>query len=167
MPDDSHISQGKPIVRIGQRDLEPSRRVSVKFLRCVVGTALDCAGYRRPCEIGLTLTVDSTIRALNADYRDKDEPTDVLSFALQEGMEMPLPPGLPIPLGDIVVSLDTTERQAQAGGLDPMAELGWVVCHGVLHLLGYDHDTEAQRIPMRELEILVLERLGLAKPVLV
>lgn len=169
MPDDppSTPNDATSYLQISQRDLAASSRIPLKFLRQIVRTTLSCAKFARPSEISLTLTDDAHIRRLNADYREKDEATDVLSFALQEGMDMPVPPGMPVPLGDIIVSWETIQRQANEHGVDSLAELGWAISHGTLHLLGYDHQTEEQRAPMRALEIAVLDRLGLQKPVLV
>jgi probable rRNA maturation factor len=162
MPDDP-----PSYVQVSQRDLAAGSRISLKFLRQIVRTTLSCASFSKPSEISLTLTHDAQIRRLNLEYREKDEPTDVLSFALQEGMDMPVPPGMAVPLGDIVVSWETIQRQASEHRVDSLAELGWAVSHGTLHLLGYDHQTPEQRAPMRALEIVVLDRLGLQKPVLV
>ena len=162
MPDDP-----PSYVQISQRDLAAGSRISLKFLRQIVRTTLSIANFGKASEVSLTLTDDANIRRLNADYREKDEATDVLSFALQEGMEMPLPPGMPVPLGDIIVSWETIQRQASEHGVDALAELAWAVSHGTLHLLGYDHQTEEQRAPMRALEVAVLDRLSLQKPVLV
>ena len=168
MPDDPDIRPSQlSTVRISQRDLARESRYTVKFLRQVIRTTLRVAQVREICEISLTLTDDATIQRLNADYRGKDEPTDVLSFSLQEGMHMPTPAGLPKALGDVIVSLETTARQASQNSVSTTAELAWVMCHGVLHLLGYDHQTETERALMRGLEIQVLERLQLDKPVTV
>ena len=170
MPDDPDIEpEPKTVatVRVTQRDLEPQVRQSLKFLRQVVRATLHAVGVNDSCEVSLMLTGDAAIQKLNADYRGKNEPTDVLSFALQEGFDMPTPPGMPRALGDIVISWDTTRRQAAQNGVDPQAELGWVLCHGVLHLLGYDHQNKAERARMRALEVEVLRHLSLEKAVTV
>ena len=70
-------------------------------------------------------------------------------------------------LGDIFISLDTTERQAQEAQVSHDAEIAWVLCHGVLHLLGYDHQNASQRKRMRAKEVETLHRLGVEKPVTV
>jgi probable rRNA maturation factor len=87
-------------------------------------------------EVGLRLTSDAEIRALNRDYRAKDKPTDVLAFAQREGPGGALHPEL---LGDLVISLDTARRQARRG---LYAELLHLASHGLCHLLGYDHRTD-------------------------
>jgi probable rRNA maturation factor len=93
-------------------------------------------------EVGLTLTDDAEIHALNRDYRKKDKPTDVLAFAMQEGGGREHAPGL---LGDVVISLDTAARQARRGLL---AEVEFLWTHGLCHLLGYDHGTDEEEAEM-------------------
>ncbi|MEB3291043.1 MAG: rRNA maturation RNase YbeY [Leptolyngbya sp.] len=102
-------------------------------------------------EISLTLTDDGEITALNDTYRHLNRPTDVLSFAALED-ETPLAPELletePLYLGDIIISLDTAQRQAQAAGHSLAWETVWLASHGFLHLLGWDHPDEAQLAAM-------------------
>ncbi|NJN30637.1 MAG: rRNA maturation RNase YbeY [Synechococcales cyanobacterium RM1_1_8] len=93
-------------------------------------------------EISLILTTDAEVQALNRDYRQKDQPTDVLSFAALEVDAPPLPPGEPLPLGDIIISIDTAQRQAESQGHSLATELQWLASHGLLHLLGWDHPDE-------------------------
>ncbi len=150
-------------IRVSQRDLELQQRWPVSFLRSVVRTALDLGDCRESAEVSLTLTNDATIRQLNHDYRGIDQPTDVLSFALEEGPNPPRWAGQPRFLGDVVVSLDTTSRQAQEGGNDLKSELSWVVAHGTLHLLGFDHRSAGELETMRERERLILERLQIGR----
>lgn len=95
-------------------------------------------------ELSLQFTTDVEIAALNRDYRQRDRPTDVLSFA---GLEnAPLPPevlaAIPFNLGDLVISVDTAQRQCQAHGHSLKQELAWLAAHGLLHLLGWDHPDE-------------------------
>jgi len=97
---------------------------------------------------------------LNRDYRGQEKTTDVLSFAFEEGSTVPLPPGLPRVLGDIVLSLETLQRQAQKNGVTQPRETAWALCHGVLHLLGYDHQTDEEDAAMRAREQQVLNSLG-------
>jgi probable rRNA maturation factor len=93
-------------------------------------------------ELSLTLTDDGEMTELNRTYRQLDRPTDVLSFAALED-ETPLAPELlatePFYLGDIIISLDTAQRQAQAAGHSLAWETVWLASHGFLHLLGWDH----------------------------
>lgn len=100
-------------------------------------------------ELSVLLVSDRTIRRLNRDWRGADRPTDVLSFAQQEGAGA-APDGL---LGDVVISVDTARRQARERGWPIGEEAERLLIHGVLHLLGYDHErsaTEARRMRRRE-----------------
>ena len=119
--------------------------------------------------MSLTLTGDERIQQLNSQYRGLDKATDVLSFAFEDepttGPRLRWPEGMPRQLGDVIVSLDTTYRQAEHNGSTPLAELAWVICHGTLHLLGYDHQNDEQRQRMRECERVALEEAGLAAQV--
>jgi probable rRNA maturation factor len=95
--------------------------------------------------VSLLFTNDKEIRELNANYRQKDKPTDVLSFAMHEG-EFSEVAGAE--LGDIVLSVETTLRQAKAHRKEPMAEATMLLAHGLLHLIGWDHQTDAQEKAM-------------------
>ena len=85
-------------------------------------------------EISLLITDDETIYKLNKEYRQKDRPTDVLSFPMEDD----------IMLGDIVISLDTAKNQAQEREIGLDREIAFLFIHGLLHLLGYDHETSAE-----------------------
>lgn len=98
--------------------------------------------------LGLSLVDDATIASLNATWRQKEGPTDVLAFAAQEDAP-PLPPSAagqnvtdPLELGDIVISLETALRQALEAGHSLEQELLFLASHGLLHLLGWDHPDE-------------------------
>jgi len=96
-------------------------------------------------ELSVALVGDGEMRALNAQYRHIDKPTDVLSFALESDPS----PGQPRLLGDVVISLDTAIRQAERRGADLLDEVRILLAHGLLHLLGYDHErspAEARRM---------------------
>ena len=111
-------------------------------------------------EVSLLLTDDTTVHMLNRTYRNKDRPTDVLSFALQDQVEgapvMPSIPGFPVMLGDVIISVDTARQQADTHGVTVEQELALLTVHGILHLLGYEDETEAgaERMRVREHEIL-------------
>lgn len=97
-------------------------------------------------ELSIALIGDAEMHALNRDWRGKDRPTDVLAFALREGEDAALHPEV---LGDVVISLDTAARQAAARGATPADEVRVLLAHGILHLLGYDHErspAEARRM---------------------
>jgi rRNA maturation RNase YbeY len=91
--------------------------------------------------LSLLFVGDEEIQVLNCEYRGKDKPTDVLSFSQVEGAGLVHPS-----LGDIVISLDTTRAQARRFGVTLDAELLRLLIHGILHLLGYDHE----KVPARE-----------------
>ncbi len=109
-------------------------------------------------------TDDESIRKLNFEYRDKDAATDVLSFALNEGDEPDIVDGPEeMLLGDIIISLETASRQAEEYGHSMDRELAYLLVHGMLHLLGYDHMTEEDRTEMRFEEERILSKLGIVR----
>lgn len=115
-------------------------------------------------EVGVTLTDDAYIREINRRYRDKDSATDVISFALNEGEEPEIVGGPTLNLlGDILISVETAQRQAAAYGHSLERETAFLTVHGMMHLLGYDHIEEADRIEMRKEEEYVLEHLGITR----
>lgn len=123
------------------------------LLARVLCATLTSEGIVRPVELSVLVTDDATIRDLNRDYRNQDCPTDVLSFSQLEGAaEFPRPPGEPQPLGDIVISYDRVREQAREYGHSEQRELAYLAVHGLLHLLGFDHETEAERAKMRAAE---------------
>ena len=113
---------------------------------------------RRDGDIGVLLTDDKTIHQMNRDFRHVDRPTDVLSFPSSEGEQLMLPPSAY--LGDIAISLETAERQAEEYGHSLARELSFLTVHGTLHILGYDHVDEAGREAMFALQTLILEEIG-------
>lgn len=100
--------------------------------------------HRKPSMIGLSFVSPLQIRRLNHDHRGKNRPTDVLSFSLVEGSAFPsIRTGEPFEIGDIVVCPMMARQEAKRRGIDLGEELVRLVVHGTLHLLGYDHATEA------------------------
>src|SRR5512145_2382814 len=99
---------------------------------------------RSEAELSVLITNDAMIRLLNRDYRDKDRPTDVLSFHFASGSTA-ADAGCPWLLGDIVISLDTAARQAQGRKRSLEAEVRWLLAHGILHLCGYDHANATEK----------------------
>ncbi|AFY36239.1 rRNA maturation RNase YbeY [Calothrix sp. PCC 7507] len=116
-------------------------------------------------EIGLRLTGDAEIQTLNAQFRQQDKPTDVLSFA---ALEVDLPQNaemhnsMPLYLGDIVISVDTAKRQAQQQEHNLSTELAWLAAHGLLHLLGWDHPDEKSLMNMLKQQVLLLRTIGIS-----
>ena len=126
----------------------------------------------------MLLAGDTTLHTLNRQYRGKDRPTDVLSFegagfesdndptAPGDAAGLPSPPGvpgLPVHLGDIAISLVRARRQAQEYGHSFERELGYLLVHGTLHLLGFDHETDEDQREMRAAEEEALAALGLVR----
>ena len=100
-------------------------------------------------ECGLLLVGDRTMARLNKRYRGIASSTDVLSFPMREGLFASLSPGQ---LGDVVISAETAHRQARAAGRSLREELATLLIHGILHLLGYDHQTPSESRKMKKLE---------------
>lgn len=92
-------------------------------------------------ELSVLLCSDRVIHELNRDYRNADRPTDVLAFAQSEGGGPVIDTNL---LGDVVISIETARRQAHAQGRTIIAEVTFLLAHGLLHLLGFDHRNEAE-----------------------
>jgi len=112
--------------------------------------------------VSLHLVGDETIRSLNREHRARDTPTDVLSFPLYEA-GFALPPGEAVHLGDVVISYPRAVQQAHDYGHSVDREIGYLVAHGVLHVLGYDHEDEADQVLMRAKEEEALRPLGLTR----
>lgn len=132
----------------------------------LVATALAAEGVHG-AELAVELVGEGRMRALNRDYRGRDEITDVLSFPLEDAEEEAAevaarPAGLagidgpPRLLGDIVICARQALRQARADDLPPAVELAVLLVHGTLHLLGYDHETDAGQMALRQAEVLEL-----------
>jgi probable rRNA maturation factor len=125
----------------------------------------DCDLGDGEVEISMVLTDDATVRGLNRDWRGKDKPTNVLSFAALDDEDAPRVPGAPLLLGDIVLAFETCRAEAAEQNKLLSDHLSHLVVHGVLHLLGYDHeDDEAEAEEMERLEAAILARFGIADP---
>ena len=156
--------------------------VGPAWLEAVAQAGLLAADVTSNSEVSLLITDDETVRALNAEYRGLDETTDVLSFSAEhpghwegedegpasqsESNEFVLPPGIPRPLGEIIVSWPQAQRQAVEHGVSPRQELAHLVVHGALHLIGYDHLEPEDTFQMQALECKALESLQLMEPTL-
>ena len=115
-------------------------------------------------ELGITLTDDKHIYELNKKYRNIDRPTDVLSFAFRESEE-PEVFGAKEPeiLGDIIISLERAKLQAEEFGHSFLREVVFLTVHGFLHLIGYDHMEENDRIEMEKEQRFVMSKLGIER----
>jgi probable rRNA maturation factor len=121
----------------------------------------------RDAEISLVLADDATLRRYNRDYRGTDKPTNVLAFAAAEAARGPGAPEEaegPLLLGDVLLARETLVREAGKQGKRPADHLCHLVVHGVLHLLGHDHQSQDEAQIMERLEVAALGRLGVADP---
>ena len=130
-----------------------------RVLLTTIETAIELNG---PAEVSVLLTDDAAIQVLNRDWRAKDKPTNVLSFPARSD-EDPVTGG-PEMLGDIAVAFETTVREAVEQDKTFADHLSHLLVHGMLHLLGFDHETDAQADEMEPLEIEILAGLGIDSP---
>lgn len=112
-------------------------------------------------EAAVALSSDERVRTLNRTYRGKDKPTNVLSFPAAESG---LPPGARRHLGDIVLAAGTIAREAAAQGKPLRHHLQHLAVHGLLHLVGYEHESEQQAREMESLEVEILAQIGIPDP---
>jgi probable rRNA maturation factor len=115
----------------------------------------------KPCTLTVMLSNDADIQVLNKQFRNKDKPTNVLSFP---AALMPLPPGEMAHLGDIVLAYETVAAEAAAANKPLVHHVTHLIVHGTLHLLGHDHEDEADAIKMEQEERDILAKLGIADP---
>ena len=133
------------------------------LVRRCCNAVLRMENFPGPAEISVTFVNNEQIHELNRQYRDKDMPTDVLSFPMGENGEYDVnhDTGAKI-LGDNVISMEKAVEQAQRYGHSLEREVGYLTAHSMLHLLGYDHETSGlDRVRMREKEEQVMSQLGL------
>ncbi len=129
----------------------------------VLETALVSESIQHESELSVTFVSDERIHELNREYRDKDQPTDVLSFALNEGDEQVSVEGMPNLLGDIVISVPRAKSQATEYGHEFKRELCFLAVHGFLHLIGHDHDSKENEVEMFKKQEDILNEHGLKK----
>jgi probable rRNA maturation factor len=110
----------------------------IRSITIILLKHLDCADK----EISLSFVNDETMQQLNNQYRHKNQPTDVLSFSLQEGEFSNINPHV---LGDIVISVDTAKADASQSSLSLEQEINFLIIHGLLHLLGYNHENTTKK----------------------
>ncbi|MBO6783896.1 MAG: rRNA maturation RNase YbeY [Alphaproteobacteria bacterium] len=123
--------------------------------------ALRSEGRDGAVEVGVRLTDDQDIRALNRDWRGLDKPTNVLAFATDEETGFA---GAPVPLGDVVVAFETCRTEARDEGKMLADHLRHLVVHGTLHLLGHDHEDAAEADIMEATERRILAGMGVPDP---
>lgn len=141
-----------------------ARRAAVAAMATAAASGVAEDALSAPdAEISLVLADDATLRRHNRDYRNIDKPTNVLAFAALEssgGSEG----GGPLLLGDVLLARETLTQEAGEQGKRPADHFCHLVVHGVLHLLGQDHQNEAEARVMEGLEVAALGRLGVADP---
>jgi len=137
-------------------DLPWAARVARRAARAALAAVGRPAG---PAELAVALADDAAVRRLNRRYRGIDRPTNVLSFALGA----PAGAGA-APLGDVILARETVAAEARAQGKPVADHVSHLVVHGVLHLLGYDHERAADAAVMEQLETAILAGLGVADP---
>lgn len=118
-------------------------------------------------ELSVTFVDNEKIQEINREYRDKDRPTDVISFAMEEmgegEIEIHYEDDAPRMLGDIIISIQKAQEQAEEYGHSVKRELGFLALHGLLHLLGYDHENEADEKVMFDKQKEILDAYGLTR----
>ena len=132
------------------------------WVKRIVPQVLKAEGVAPPYEVSLVFTDSETVRQLNRDYRGVDEPTDVLAFYMLPQKEVDdsfaLPPDGVTRLGEVIISYPQAVEQAREQGHSTEKELALLIIHGILHLLGYDHEEPEEESKMRERERDLLER---------
>jgi len=132
------------------------------WVKEIARQVLKVEGVAPPYEVSLVFTDSETVKQLNRDYRGVDEPTDVLAFYMlpQKGADssFAIPPDGVTRLGEVIISYPQAVTQAKEQGHSPERELALLVIHGILHLLGYDHEEPAEESKMRERERELLEK---------
>jgi len=131
-------------------------------IRSWATVVLDQLDYNDTVEISVRIVDEDESRMLNRTYRGKDKPTNVLSFPA--GMDHYLPEEAATPLGDIVLCAPVVEREATEQGKHQADHWAHLIVHGTLHLLGFDHETEAQAGEMESLEREILASRGVSDP---
>ena len=144
-------------------------------IRTVAAACLDAEHFPYEAEVDVLLTSDEAIREINREERNIDRATDVLSFpavawdapgdydSLEPDYSVIDPESEELILGDMVISVDHVKAQAQDYGHSEKRELAFLVAHSMFHLLGYDHETEEERLVMEEKQESVLQSLGITR----
>ena len=158
-----------------QVDEQFEGEVSLPGLVRTANRALRAGNAGEGASVDVAVTGDEEVRELNRRYRGLDETTDVLSFSFAHAgeyqgagepsspaadIDFPVPAGADGSLGEVIISYPQAERQGGQAGRGTAAELSALLAHGVLHLLGYDHESEGEALVMRRLEAKALEQAG-------
>ena len=140
----------KVVITNKQKAVKIPTGIRMLVRRCC-NAVLKLENFEGPAEISVTFTDNAGIRELNKQYRDKDIDTDVLSFPMGENgvYDIDMETGAKI-LGDVVISMEKARDQAERFGHSFQREVGYLTAHSVLHLLGYDHIDNLEKVRMRE-----------------
>jgi len=147
----------KILMKIQIENKQTKIKIDRRKIRSTVRTILnimDCANK----ELCISFVDDKTIQQLNKNYLQRDKSTNVLSFSMQEGQYGNINPNI---LGDIIISAETAQRDAEIGNLSLSEEIVFLIIHGLLHLLGFNHEntTKAQTTKMRMKEKELLQNI--------
>ncbi len=148
---------------INEQDFLELEQSLEKIIEDLVHLSLKAEGVDSDGEVSILFVDDAAIKVLNKTHRQKDAATDVLSFPQYESIKDDEYVDPYIILGDIVISTETAKRQALEYNHSLEREIGFLVVHSVFHLLGYDHDTEADTKEMRQMEEAVLSQYKLRR----
>ncbi len=140
------------------QDRLPASAGLLSLLENIGNYVLRMEGRHEDCEVSIILVDNIYIKELNYTYRGRDSATDVLAFNLQDG---PDDIGEDLILGDVVISLEKAREQAENFGHTLKREVAFLAAHGILHLLGYDHETAEKETEMKEKQELVLKKYKL------
>ena len=160
---DSPVVEVSAPCRLWVRDCAAAEELAVTAARL----ALRHSEAPEASVVDITLANDDEQRTLNRTWRGKDTATNVLAFPLTSiGADpaMPVPPGAPLLLGDVVLAFETVRREAEEQDKPLGHHLQHLIVHGVLHLLGYDHENAADAAIMEAREIAILSELGVPNP---
>ena len=135
------------------------KQVSEEWLKLVIDSVMLVEPVGHPVELSLLITGDETVRELNRIYRQIDSTTDVLAFAMQEGEDFPSAPEEVIQLGEVIISFPQAERQANQTDFSIKQEVTILTIHGMLHLLGYNHESDEDAHIMEAKENVVFQNV--------
>ena len=145
-------------------ELEFRGLVDEDLVRRIARRVLEAEGVTPPYEVGLVFADSNTVQRLNRDYRGVDEATDVLAFGMlpqkEDNSSFVLPPDGISHLGEVIISYPRAVEQAQEQGHSVDKELALLIIHGILHLLGYDHEKPEEEARMRAREKELLEEIA-------
>ena len=144
-----------------ERDVPSNIADAIKKVTRLAWHKIDMGNFS--AELSMLLTTDAQVSRLNKDYRNKDKPTNVLSFSAADNSAC-LPDGVPVLLGDVVLGFETIREEAARHGKTFLDHACHLSVHGVLHLAGFDHATDESANEMQGLEIAVVAADGIGDP---